>query len=74
MIDSQIRQQRCVEIVDRDHVFDRFVTEVVGGSVCVTFTETAAGQPERKRSTIMIAARCGRSPDPRTGGPTEVSS
>ena len=56
VVDSQRRQQRGMQIVNGDDIFDGGVPEVVRRAVDVSCLETAPRQPQRKAATIVIAA------------------
>src|SRR5579872_4015110 len=56
MIQAQAMQERGVQVVHVDDLFNRLVTELVGGAVNVSGFEAASGQPQRKAVAVMIAA------------------
>ena len=55
MIQAQGPKQCGMQVVDRDNVFDRAVTDVVGATVTVAGLEPSAGQPQREPVTIVVA-------------------
>src|ERR1051326_7159304 len=55
VIQTQRVQQRGVEIVNADHLFDGLVAEVVGRAVHVALLESAASKPEREAMPIVVA-------------------
>ncbi len=56
VVEAEEFQQRGVQVVDVDRVFDRFEAEFVGGSVDVAAAHSAAGQPHREAVMIVVAA------------------
>ena len=56
MIQPHLVEHRSVEIRDQDIVFGRLVTQLIGRAVNESAFEPAAGQPERARMTVVIAA------------------
>ena len=56
VIDSQRPQDRGVQIVDVNRVFDDVVSVVVGRSVIDPGFESAAGNPRGETAAVMIAA------------------
>ena len=58
VVDSQQMQNRCIQIMDRGYVFDRFETEFVGLSVALAFVNSCAGQERGKPKRVVIAALC----------------
>src|SRR6476620_10441653 len=56
VIEAEQMQERGVEIVDVDFVFDHMETELVGFSERESGFETAAGHPHRESLRVMVTA------------------
>ena len=56
VIDSQLVQNRCVEISHVDWVFNDVVTEVIGDAVRDAAFDTTAGHPSREATWMVIAS------------------
>ena len=54
-IEPQRMQERGLEILDVDAVFDDFVAKFIGGTVNVTSFESAAGHPDAETVRMVIA-------------------
>jgi hypothetical protein len=55
MIDSQLVQNRGIEVANVNRVFGDVVSKIVGGAVVVTRFDAAAGHPGLKATTVVIA-------------------
>lgn len=56
MVDTELVQDRRMQIGNADPIFDRFIAKLVGGSVNVTGSEAATGHDRAEGMAIVIAA------------------
>ena len=59
VVDAEQVQERGVEVVDVDRVFDDRVAEVVGAAEGDAALDAAAGQPDAEGVLVMVAAGLG---------------
>lgn len=55
VIDSHQVQNRGIEVVDVDAIFDHIVAEFVGRSVADAWLDTTAGHPGGETSRMVVA-------------------
>ncbi len=55
MTEPKLMQQRRLEIIGSDHIFNGPVAKLVGASECHAATYPAAGQPDAEALAIMVA-------------------
>src|SRR5262245_31357971 len=53
---AQEIEHRRVQIVDRDHVFNRVISELVRGSMTRSGANPSSGEPHREALDVMVAA------------------
>ena len=56
VVEAQEMENRGVQVVDVDAVFDRFEAELVGRAVDISAADAAASHPHRESVVIMVAA------------------
>ena len=56
VIEAEEVQDRRLEVVGGDDVFDRAVADLVGGAVGHAPLDPAAGQPDREALAVVVAA------------------
>src|SRR4051812_20973020 len=56
VVEAELVEERGVEIVDVDGVFDGVEAEVVGAAVAQAGLDAAAGEPDRVAAVVVVAA------------------
>ena len=56
VVEAHEMQDRGVQVVDVDAVFDGFEAELVGRAVDVSAADAAAGHPHREAVVVVVAA------------------
>src|SRR5688572_12345544 len=56
VVDAEQVEHRGVQVVDRSHVLDSLVAEVVGGAEAEAALYAGAGEPDREALWVVVAA------------------
>lgn len=56
VIDTQLMEERCVQVGNRHSLVDRAIAELIGGAVNESRLEAASGDEDRESVSIVIAS------------------